>query len=379
MAIIGAGTVYGLAWLTLLLFPVIAVVQSVSTRVGVASHLDLQSAVSETQGRTARWGLLLSILAVNIVTIGADLEGGAAAIGLIFGGDWRWFVAPLSVTLLCALLFVGYHVMQRALKYLMLCLLAYAAAALLARPDWGQVARGSLVPHVEPTREYLVDAMSLIGTTLTSYVYVWQTIGQAEDRVPWRWHRARQTDAVTGSFFAVLVFWCILVATGATLGVNHVSAETAQGASEALRPAAGRFAGDLFALGLLASSVVALPVIMATTAYATGAHFSWSGGLSLKVREAPLFYGAVSASILLGAVADYAGVAPIRLLFVAGIVGAVGTPLGLVMLMRVATNRRIMRGHALSPGMRWVGWSVTALISLVSAVCLLWIVAGDLF
>jgi Mn2+/Fe2+ NRAMP family transporter len=221
--------------------------------------------------------------------------------------------------------------------------------------------------------------MSLIGTTLTSYVYVWQTIGQAEDRVPWRWHRARQTDAVTGSFFAVLVFWCILVATGATLGVNHVSAETAQGASEALRPAAGRFAGDLFALGLLASSVVALPVIMATTAYATGAHFSWSGGLSLKVREAPLFYGAVSASILLGAVADYAGVAPIRLLFVAGIVGAVGTPLGLVMLMRVATNRRIMRGHALSPGMRWVGWSVTALISLVSAVCLLWIVAGDLF
>lgn len=379
MAIIGAGTIYGLAWLTLLLFPVIAIVQSISTRVGVASHLDLQSAVSETHGRMVRWALLLSILAVNVITIAADLEGGAAAIGLIARHDWRWFVAPLSIALLSALLFVGYQVLQRALKYLMLCLLAYAAAAIMARPNWAEVAKGSLIPHLEWNHEYLIDAMSLIGTTLTSYVYVWQTIGQAEERVPWRWHRARQTDAVTGSFFAVLVFWCILVATGATLGVNHMSAETAQDAAEALRPAAGPLAGDLFALGLLASSIVALPVIMATTAYVTGAHFSWRGGLSLKVREAPMFYTALSASIILGAVAAYAGVAPIRLLFIAGLVGAVGTPLGLILLLRVAANRRIMRGHQLSPRMRFTGWAVTAIITLISGICLFKIVASDLF
>jgi Mn2+/Fe2+ NRAMP family transporter len=261
----------------------------------------------------------------------------------------------------------------------MLCLLAYAAAAIMARPDWGAVARGSLIPHMELSHEYLIDAMSLIGTTLTSYVYVWQTIGQAEERVPWRWHRARQTDAVSGSFFAVLVFWCILVATGATLGGHHLSAETAQDAAEALRPVAGPLAEDLFALGLLASSVVALPVIMATTAYVTGTHFSWRGGLSLKVREAPLFYSALSASIILGAAAAYAGVPPIRLLFVAGLVGAVGTPLGLIMLLRVAGNRRIMRGHALSPGMRLAGWTVTAAITVISAVCLLQIVWGGIF
>jgi len=124
---------------------------------------------------------------------------------------------------------------------------------------------------------------------------------------------------------------------------------------------------------------VALPVIMATTAYVTGAHFSWRGGLSVKVREAPMFYGALSASILLGAVAAYAGVPPIRLLFIAGIVGAIGTPLGLIMLLRVATNRKIMRGHSLGRPMRLAGWTVTVAISVVSTVCLFQVLAGYLF
>ncbi len=105
-----------------------------------------------------------------------------------------------------------------------------------------------------------------------------------------------------------------------------LSAGTAQGAARALRPVAGPFAGDLFAVGLLASALIALPVIMATTAYATGAHLDWRRGLSLKVREAPLFYTALALSLLLGAVAAYSGVSPIRLLFTAGIAGAAGTP-----------------------------------------------------
>lgn len=99
--------------------------------------------------------------------------------------------------------------------------------------------------------------MSLVGTTLTGYVYFWQTVGQAEDQVPWRLHRARQADSLLGSLFAVAVFWFILIASGATLGVHHLSAGTAQGAARALRPVAGPFAGDLFAFGLLASALIA--------------------------------------------------------------------------------------------------------------------------
>ena len=128
-------------------------------------------------------------------------------------------------------------------------------AAVLVRPDWGAVAAGSLVPHIQWDSGYLSDVMSLVGTTLTGYVYFWQTVGQAEDQVPWRLHRARQADSLLGSLFAVAVFWFILIASGATLGAHHLSAGTEQGAARALRPVAGPFAGDLFAVGLLASAL----------------------------------------------------------------------------------------------------------------------------
>jgi Mn2+/Fe2+ NRAMP family transporter len=116
----------------------------------------------------------------------------------------------------------------------------------------------------------------------------------------------------------VAILWFILVATGATLGVHQQRADTAEQAAEALRPVAG----DLFAFGLLASAVVALPVIMATTAYVTGAHLKWRRGLSLRIREAPLFYGALAAAALLGTVVTFTDIPPIRLLFIAGIWGS---------------------------------------------------------
>jgi len=159
LAVIGAGTIYGLAWLTLLLFPILAVVQVISTHVGAIGRQDLQTAVTQRYGSLPRWLLLISIVAVTIVTIGADLEGGAAGIGLLTHLDWRWFVLPLSLALLVVLMLGSFDQVQRALKYVLLCLLAYAVAAVLAHPNWGAVARGSLVPHFEWTGAYTAGAL----------------------------------------------------------------------------------------------------------------------------------------------------------------------------------------------------------------------------
>jgi Mn2+/Fe2+ NRAMP family transporter len=366
LAIIGAGTVYGLGWLTLLLFPMIAIVQVISTHVGVAGRRDLQTAVAHRFGQIPRWLLLISIMAVNIVTIGADLEGGAAAVGLLTNLDWRWFVLPLSLILLAVLMLGHYHQVERALKYLLLCLLAYAAAAVFAHPDWGAVASGSFIPHFEWNSEYGADALSLLGTTLTSYVYVWQTIAQAEHRPSWDRLRASKIDAIVGSFFAVAVFWFILVATGATLGVHHLHADTAAEAAQALRPVAGPFSGALFAVGLLASAVVALPVLMATTAYVTGAQMQWRRGLSLKVREAPLFYGALATAAAVGTAVAFSGISPIRLLFIAGIIAGVATPVGLVLLLAVAGNHALMNERPVRRAVLIAGWIVTILITVLS-------------
>ncbi len=366
LAVIGAGTVYGLAWLTLLLFPIIAVVQVISTHVGAVGRKDLQTAVTQRYGSLPRWLLLISILAVTIVTIGADLEGGAAAIGLLTHLDWRWFVLPLSLALLAVLMVGSFDQVQRALKYVLVCLLAYAVAAVLAHPNWGAVARGSLVPHFEWTGTYTAGALSLLGTTVTSYVYVWQTIAQAERGASRVRLRAAKKDAVRGSFFAVAVFWFILIAMGATLGVHHLHANTAADAAQALRPLAGALAGGLFAVGLLASAFVALPVLIATTAYVTGAQLERKRGLSLTVREAPLFYGALVSAAVLGTGVALSGISPIRLLFLAGIIGGIATPIGLGLLLLVAGNDTLMRGQPVRRPLLIAGWIVTTLIAGLS-------------
>ena len=362
MAVIGAGTIYGLCWLTILLFPIIAVVQIISTQVGAASRCDLQTLVTRSRGRLLRWLLLVSIVSVNVVTIAADLEGGAAAVGLLVHRDWRWFVLPLSVVWLTVLLVIGYHRIQRVLQYVLLCLFSYGAAAFFAFPDWAAVAGGSVIPHVEWNYEYLADMLSLLGTTLTSYVYVWQTIALAEEQSCAATLRARKLDAVLGSFVAVAVCWFILVATGATLGVHHRHIDTAAQAAQALRPVAGAWAGALFAVGLLASALVALPVLMATTAYVTGAQMNWRRGLSCTLRQAPLFYAALCAAALLGAALAFSDISPIRLLFVAGIIGGIATPLGLILLLVAAGDRHLMNDQPVSRRIRVAGWLITIMV-----------------
>jgi len=207
---------------------------------------------------------------------------------------------------------------------------------------------------------------SLLGTTVTSYVYVWQTIAQAERGSSRARLRAGKKDAVLGSFFAVAVFWFILIAMGATLGVHHLHANTAADAAQALRPLAGNLAGGVFAVGLLASALVALPVLIATTAYVTGAQLERKRGLSLKVCEAPLFYGALVTAAVLGTGLALSGISPIRLLFIAGIIGGIATPIGLALLLVVAGNHALMRGRPVGRPLLVAGWFVTTSIAALS-------------
>ncbi|GAA1789912.1 divalent metal cation transporter [Planosporangium flavigriseum] len=370
LVVVGATTVYGLAWLTLLLLPLLAVVQTLATRVGMASGRDLEKAVTDNYGR--RWSVLLlgSILTVNVVTIAADLEAGAAAMSILTGVGGAWFVIPLALALLGLLMIGKYDEVERVLKYVLLCLFAYGAAAMLAHPHWGSVARGSLLPSVHLSPEYVTGAVALLGTTLTTYMYVWQTVEQVEERCSRAWVGVRELDAVVGTVLAVAVFWFILVASGATLGVHHQHAETAEQAAQALRPVAGSFASGLFAIGLLASAALALPVIMASTAYATGSAFAWRCGLSLPVREAPAFYAVLATGAVLGSVLALAGISPIRLLFIASIIAGVATPIGLVLLVLVAGNAQLMNHQAVGRPLLTAGWAVTALVAGVSIVYL---------
>lgn len=376
LAVIGATTVYNLSWLTILIFPMLATIQMISARVGVVTHQGLQEIVRGRSGRG--WSLLLlgSVLAVNVITIGADLGAGAAALALLLPLPVRVFVVPLAVVVLAMLLWGSYQAIQRVLRYVLLVFLAYVAAVVLAKPDWGQVLHSTFLPHLSLSSNYIQGMLALLGTTLTSYAYVWQTIEESEEKREISRLGLAQADAGFGIFAAVAIFWCIVISTGATLGVHHQQVQTTQDAAQALKPVAGPLAGALFAVGLLASAALAVPVLAATSAYMLGEQFGWNNGLSRRVHTAKRFYAAVCAAVLIAVVVALSGVSPIRLLFWASIAGGLGTPISLVFLLRAASDRRVMGEHVIGRKLKAGGWLVFAIVASMSLVFLGQQVAG---
>ncbi|GAA3776666.1 Nramp family divalent metal transporter [Plantactinospora mayteni] len=370
MVVVGSTTTYGLAWLTLLMMPAIAVVQILATRVGVLARRDLQQAVRDGYGRLLGALLLTSILAVNVVTIAADLSAGAAALGILTGTPSPWLVPAFGAALVVLLVIGKYDEVERVLKWMMLILLLYGAAVVLAHPDWTAVARGSLVPSARLNSDHLAGALAIFGTTLTSYMYVWQTVEQVEGPPQAGELKAREFDGVAGAVFATVIFWSILVSSGATLGVHNQHPNSAQEAAQALRPVAGPLASTLFSLGLLASAIIATPIIAATGGYVTAAAMGWRRGLSRSLRQAPGFYAVIIAQTALGAALGMSGIPPIRLLFLASVVAGIATPIGLILLVLVAANPRLVAGQQIHRGLLTAGWAITIMVSLAALVYL---------
>lgn len=366
MAVLGASTEYGLSWLVILIYPMLATIQIISAQVGVAAKQGLQRAVYRTYGRG--WGmvLLISVLAVNLVTIGADLEAGAAALGLLFHVAWQWFIVPFGLLMLIVLIIGSYDEIQRVLRYVLLVFGAYVVSAFLAHPNWGAVLHATIHPPISFSPVYLQGALALLGTTLTSYAYVWETIEEAEEGTSITELGLAKADAGFGMLFAVAIFWFILISTGATLGIHHKQVQTAQQAAQALTPVAGPIASDIFAIGLLASAVLAVPVLATSSAYIVGSEFGWVRGLSVPWRKAKRFYGALAVAIAVAVVISFIGIPPIKLLFVSGIIGGLGTPISLVFLLLIARNQQIMRHHAIGRLLTFAGWLTACLVAAVS-------------
>jgi Mn2+/Fe2+ NRAMP family transporter len=362
---VGAQTGYQLAWLALLVAPLLAVVLAIAAQVGTVARDDLQSLARKRYGPGVAAVLLVSVVAVNLVTIAVDLQAGAAGLGLLTGVDPRWLVAPLGAALVGLLLVGRYGQVVAVLRYLMLGFAAFGAAAVLAHPDWSRLLAASLVPALSLRPAVASGGLALLGTTLTSYVYVWETIGRGveepADRTPDGSMGAR-AGAVIGAVFTAVILWFMLVAAAATLGRQHHPVASAQDAARALRPLAGRAAADVFAVGLVTSAVVALPILLATTGYVVGAHFDWRRGLSERVGRARGFYAILAVSIGLALAVCLAGIPVVGMLVAASVIGGLGTPIGLVLLVRLARDPQVMGLQAISRRLSIAGWAVTVIV-----------------
>jgi len=382
-AAVGAQTGYQLSWVALLVAPLLGVVMTIAAQVGAVARSDLQSLTLKRYGRRVAAVLLVSVVVVNLVTIAADLQAGAVGIGLLADVDSRWLVVPLGAALVGLLLVGKYDEVVAVLRYLLLGFLAFGAAVVLAHPDWSRLLKASLVPALPLRRDEVAGGLTLLGTTLTSYVYVWETIVRGVEEPPdltpgGRGLTRARVGAVVGAVFTAVILWCMLVTSAATLGQHHQTVASAQDAARALRPLAGSLAADLFAIGLIASAVVALPVLMVTTAYVLGAQFDWRRGLSEGIGRARGFYGVLAASVGLALVVALANISVIDMLVTASVIGGFGTPIGLVLLVRLARDPQVMGSKPISRRLAIAGWAVAVIVGGFSLLFVIWAALGTL-
>jgi Mn2+/Fe2+ NRAMP family transporter len=364
-AAVGAQTGYQLAWLALLVAPLLAVVLTIAAQVGTVARDDLQSLTLKRYGRGVAVVLLVSVVVVNVVTIAADLQAGAAGLGLLTGVDSRWLVAPLGFVLVAILLVGRYGQVMAVLRSLMLGFAAFGAAAVLARPEWGRLLAASLVPALSLHPEVVAGGLAMLGTTLTSYVFVWETIGRGvEESADANADDSRQAraGAVIGAVFTAVILWFMLAAAAATLGRQHQMVASAQDAARELRPLAGPAAAGLFAGGLFISAVVALPVLLATTAHVVGAQLGWRRGLSERISSARGFYAILIVSIGLSLAVSLAKIPVIGMLLAASVIGGFGTPIGLVLLVGLARDPQVMGPQCISCRLAIAGWAVAVIV-----------------
>jgi Mn2+/Fe2+ NRAMP family transporter len=343
------------------------IVQTVSATVGLCTKTGLEDAIRLRFGRLWAYVALAAVLAVNVLTLAADLEGGAAALGLLTGMPYQWFAVPLGAAVAAFLVWGSYSALQRVLKYVLLVFVAYVVAAFLAHPNWGDVLSHTVIPHLNfSSSAYVAGAIALLGTTLTSYAYVWETIEEGQEQAPIRRLGLVQVDANVGMVIAGLLFWFILITTGATLGVHQQQVHTTQDAAKALAPLAGNFASLIFGVGLLASAVLAVPVLASTSAYVMAEAFGWRRSLDASFHRAPRFYLALLIALVVGVGITFVGISPIQLLLISSIAGGLATPITLLPMMLIARDRQVMGDNRIGRWLTVAGFAVTTVITAAS-------------
>jgi NRAMP (natural resistance-associated macrophage protein)-like metal ion transporter len=374
---VGAQFGYGLSWSLLFCLPFMTVIQDVAAQIGSVTGRGIAANLRRHYPRPLLWSAVSLLLFANIVNLGADLSAMGAVMQMLVGGEVVAYT--LGFGLICVLLeiFLNYRRYAAVLKFTTLSLFAYVAVVFAVHLPWQQALRGVLVPHVEWTAAFATGFVAILGTTISPYLFFWQAAQEIEEEK--RSHakplyvtpgkagpemaRIRQ-ETLVGMVFSNLVAIFIVWAAAATLNAHGVTTiGSASQAAEALRPVAGRFAFFLFALGIVGTGLLAVPVLAGSAAYAVAEMVGRPASLDSKPLKARLFYGTIAATTLAGALLQSIGVNPVLALYWSAVVnGVLAAPL-MAMMMLIVTNPRAM-GH-LTLGRRGalLGWAATAIMA----------------
>jgi NRAMP (natural resistance-associated macrophage protein)-like metal ion transporter len=379
---VGAQFGYGLAWTFIFSFPLLVIIQEVAARIGRVTGAGIARNLRRHYPRPLLWAVVSLLLVANIVNLGADLSAMGAALALLTGGNSALFTLLFGVACVVIEVALSYPRYAAVLKWTTLSLFSYLAVVVVAGVPWTRALTALVVPEIQWNSGYATAIVAIFGTTISPYLFFWQAGQEIEEQ---HRHHAKplcitpreagaelkriRVDTLTGMGFSTIVSLAIVFATAATLNAHGITdITTSAQAAEALRPIAGPFAFALFAIGIIGTGLLAVPVLAGSAAYAVTEMAGVSGSLDAKPLKARLFYATIAITTLLGASLNFVGIDPAKALYWAAIVnGVLAAPLMAVMML-IVCNPRAMGRLTLSRGATILGWIATAVMTLATTI-----------
>jgi NRAMP (natural resistance-associated macrophage protein)-like metal ion transporter len=382
------GAQYGnqLLWLAGFTFPLMALVQEMCARIGLVTGRGLAANIRLHYSRPILYITAVSLLAANSFNIGADLgamaEGARLLMpGISFGG---WVITFVLISLVLQI-FTPYARYARYLKYLAFVLLAYIFSATLANIDWSAVGRATILPSITWSKDQIILICAILGTTISPYLFFWQTSQEVEERIAGgkttlasrqgasnEEIKDMRTDVWSGMLLSNVVMFFIIAACAAILfpqGITEIN--SAAQAAEALRPFAGEATFFLFAIGIIGTGLLAIPVLAGSASYALSESFGWRQGLGKTLKQAPSFYGIIIISMLLGLMMNFIGLNPMKALIYSAVLNGLIAPIVLTIIVQLSRNPKIMGERKNSSFSTFLGWIVVWLMAVSGVAALI--------
>ncbi len=375
----GAQYGFGLIWLSVATFPLMAIVQEMCARIGLVTGRGLAGNIRRHFSRRVLYVSTLLLFAANAFNIGADIGAMASATQLVLPKiSFSALVVGFTLVMMGLQIFTPYVRYARYLKYLALVLLAYILSAILAHPQWSDVLQHTFVPSVQLGKEQLLLICAILGTTISPYLFFWQTSQEVEEEIAVGQTTIKsrlgsdagamkkmRIDVWAGMLLSNLVMFFIIAACGSVLfahGMTNIT--TAAQAAQALRPFAGNATYYLFAIGIVGTGLLAIPVLAGSSSYAISEALGRRQGLNNKLKDAYTFYGVIIISMLVGLGINFLGINPIKALIYSAVANGIVAPVVLTLILLLSSNKRIMGEWVNGRFVKTIGWGVVLLMSL---------------
>lgn len=374
-----AGAQYGLStlWTALITFPLMAAIQEMCARIGLVTSLGLTGNLKKHYSKPVLYLMVVFSFPAIVMNIGADIAGMGAVGNLLFPSIHDiYFSVGFTCLLLISIIFLPYQKIASVLKYLCVVLLVYLIVPFLYKQDWTAVLKGTFIPTIKFDKNFVSILVAILGTTISPYLFFWQANMEVENQktkkkllLDKKVMSEMKQDVDFGMLFSNLVMFFIILTTGTVLfnaGIHQI--DTVEQAAQALKPLAGHFAYILFAVGVIGTGLLAIPVLSGSLSYIISETFDWEQGLDKEFHEAKAFYLVIAVSLILGLLMNYIGISPIKALIYSAILYGLTAPILIAIILHIANNKKIMGEFTNGKLSNILGFATLILMTVAAAV-----------